>query len=283
MAKKPLVKPAVPAPQKEGFEYTTANVQGCCGAYYIVRREAVVDSSDEEAIRKLYRTTSWFSLHENYTRELRQLEEGGRRFHASYVDHLKTLIERYSFEGWVASGRPDGFQWSRQIPTYSPGLAISNAPLEGFTESPSGRLWWRRDRAPVNRTSRVLKPHPKPPEGAAPPEFWAHFNGFRPSKTPFDDHYHFVGTSFYSPRTCRHYGFEETEPEQWAAGVLQRLEGLAPGTLATCILNHSQRHGKRPSMAGAQVMQMAGFTEVCRTGNVNHPGSSTIYLFEKVV
>ena len=281
MAKGPLVKPAVPAPQQDKFEYTSVNVSGCCGAQYVVRRDAVFDRNDEEAMRKRYRTTSWFLTRENYVEEVRRLE--ARHAGAAAIGSIKRLLERYSFEAWIKEGCPDANRWWPQIPAYSPGLAISNVPLEGFTEAPSGRIWWRRDRAPVNKTSRVLSPHSKPPEGVTPPGFWANYGAFRPSKTPFDDHYHFVGTSFYSPMTCRHYGFAETQPEQWAVGVLQRLEGLAPGTLATCILNHNQRHGRRPSMVGAQVMQMAGFTEVCRTGNVNHPGSSTIYLYEKVV
>jgi hypothetical protein len=278
-----VVPPEPLAAPPPAAQFKTHSYPSCCGASF-VQRIANPKTRTEEEWAELYAKSQAKYYHDTY------LERSKTARAVSDRRYYEETAKAYTLEAWKTSEalRINGYGTTN--PT-SPGIAVSMTEFPGATQTPGG-IWVRQDRAPV---SKAEKDHFEPAvvvdfealiplclrdmdKGVANIRTVCARNPYKVAITSygFESRFHlFVGLGIYSG-----YGVHP------AALVLRLWHNIVAskvkaGDHVQFIMNQSQRNSNGYTIP--QAYAAAGFREVLRTGNSNHPGESTLYLYERVI
>lgn len=274
-----VVVPVTPTIPKS-FDIYAGSTCSCCGAAYwratppagpeVVwddeRIQRAYDVSGEKVNMAYYlsQAKAYEGHHKNYPTEGydRQVETYRRR------------AEECSFEVYKAQKKYLGTtRISRtknaNLTTY--GVAICDSPFNDFTVCTPGGMYLKKTYEPVNTAEDTIDAFETPK--------------FTPAQLGRD-----AGISTWGAGGA--YPFPDDESVYLLGGMSAsvnagpymlagcRKAGVKPGTRALAIFNQTQRNSNRGTIDS---IAAAGFTEVLRTGNSNHPGHSTLYIYERVI
>lgn len=272
-AVKEVVKPAEPR------MFTTLEFPGCCGAQIL---DPVPEPTTERDWEAEYAKSTWSQYYKTYKDNADAYEKQGSKVNAQYYrDHA----ENYSLEAFIKKDGNTGGGAPHDGSKAGYGIMTSSAPFPKSSKSPAG-IFYRKDRDPVNEakddyfdaaavvdfdkikkttvfTRNYCIPYgPMYGNGA----FTVLVGASGGTELP-----HILWSAIWKGKATDKYNSYNSR----TAGT----EPFKPGDVVVFIANNSQRNSDGKKVP--KLLAEAGFTEVVRTGNRNHPGTSTIYLYER--
>lgn len=309
----PKAEPVVAAPPVEGYDYFEGAYYGCCGGTLMMglpkdRPAATTTelSEDEKArITKAWKTGYGGKReYDNYKRYLDSAVRIDAKFKAGdygkrkcvrptddteafwvsyYFTQMAEMIvtygryvERYSLENWFKHrGQPTNSDSYKLQPTKSldtvrgAGVTVCNVPFKGAVQVCDG-LFARADveapGKPANASFGYKDTLTDLPEASAEAVY--------PSKTASTNVFAFKDYALEGGIACI-YGMSSMTPAQSTWTFLKaNKDQLKAGVVVTMIFNDRQL-----TLDKAKEMAEAGFGCGITTGNNNHPGNSTLYLY----
>lgn len=250
----------------ELYEVLGSSVAGCCGATYLRAAPAGknVETWTPEAIEAAW-CTDWYPLVQVY-------ERYGKDYgpDTSHGEYYAELVKQYGLETYTAKKqylRRNTSSSTMDNPCSGNGVTISPDPFKGFTlKTPAG--WYLRcDRDPVNtRTDEAVEPNEVPTFKV---------NGKRyacaSASMPFTD----------DNKSWCLTGMLEGQYSGYSMMAACKKANIPVGAKVLAIFNQGQ-HNSNGKVTPNSVAA-AGFRLVLKTGNHNHPGRSTLYVYERVI
>lgn len=275
---------AVPGPVTPTHVYKNSSYPSCCGASFFVPELAkgAPEHTDAEW-SEMYEQSLYkrqFDMYDRYIATAR-LDSDKR-----YYESLKPTYSLEAFKEYTLRNTQKG----SSNPT-SPGIAVCPVEFPRSTQTPGG-LWVRQDRDPV---SKADKDHFEP---AVVVDFEALIPLCLRDLSKDLQHIHYAWGNNPFKYDLAAYGFDQrfklfvgmdstnrygVHPSAIVLKLWRNIikGGVKEGDHVQFIMNQSQRNANGYTVPKAYAA--AGFREVLRTGNSNHPGESTMYLYERVI
>jgi len=254
-----------PPPAKKMYEYCSGGIGGCCGATYFRAIDPPVEEEwSDERIKAAWEKAwgSTFRLYERYV----QSYGAGSRDGQYYADMAKA----YSLESWTIKKKYLESRYGRVIyPTvpHGQGITVSPTPFDGYTLLTPAGWYLRCDRPPVNnKTDEAVEPNEKPT--------------FKKGGTR--QTYAVARQAFTDDKMSWHLtGMLEGQHSGYSMMAACKMAKVPTGAKVIAIFNQGQ-HNSNGTVTPRSVAA-AGFRLVMKTGNHNHPGHSTLYIYERVI
>lgn len=261
--------PEAPPPQPEfasEYQYSSYNCH-CCGAafYRAVKDEGPIEWTPER-IKQVWIDSGSQRQYEYWQKYVDNAYGLGNK------DYYRKLQTQYSLEVFTSKKNYLNTHKRGVVPAgsvVSNGITMCPDPIKKHTVISPGGIYVRKEYEPANsRTDDVFEVAPKPiiPEKYRRQSVYETGGGFA---FPDDTSVVLLGVVY---------------PGRYAGvSLLRGAQALkAPvGCRVLAIFNQDQRNAS--GKITPQAIADAGFHEVIRTGNSNHPGSSTLYLYERVI
>lgn len=265
----PVVVPDAPT-FPESYEVLSVPVAGCCGATYLRAYrgpEKPVEWSPER-IEQAW-NSSWKPAYDRYVRYAEDMKKQKRFGEERYYRDSAEMYNLKRYTDQKVYLKPVGTTARvEKTPGTGSGVTISPDPFDGFMlKTPAG--WYLRcDRDPVNtKTDEAVEPNEVP-------EF--------KSTSTRNDVYASAAMPFKDDNMswCLN-GMREGQHSGYSMMAACKTANIPVGAKVLAIFNQSQ-HNSNGTVTPRSVAA-AGFRLVLKTGNHNHPGYSTLYIYERVI
>jgi len=297
-AVKDIIDEAQVSDWEPGFK--AVGFPSCCGASILQPQKATNGGKKTEAEWQAEWECSYdYQQYHTYIRSAENYESKIKGTTDTYYigqwqryvkDYRAAAESTYSLQAFIKKGGQT--RGGATVKDYkSPGICISAEKFPNSKRTPAG-LWVRQDRAPV---SKAKDDHF---EAAAVVDFDAvvkyaghyatQYKAYMDSKSS-GANYHILTGMDCGPGLGLKL-WKTMAPGKQLPGYniyndasknVKFLGSWEVGDVVVFILNNSQRNGH--GVQTPKNLAAAGFTETLRTGNTNHPGSSTLYLYERTL
>lgn len=261
----PVVTPDAPEFPKL-YEMHESAVAGCCGATYF--RAAPPQKEPEpwsdDKIKAAWEK-DWKGSHDLYVGYVATYSPGSKD-----GKYYQTVADQYTLEAYTAKRQYlKRYNVNSIVTTPGPGagVSISPDPFYGFTlKTPAG--WYlRMDRDPVNtKTDEAIEPN-EVPTFKVNDNYYCYALAAQPFK---DDNKSWCLT-----------GMIEGQHSGYNMMAACKNANIPVGAKVLAIFNQSQHNSN--GLVTPRSVAAAGFRLVLKTGNHNHPGHSTLYVYERVI